>query len=104
MGVFSTITSPVFSELVIVFADYVVHFPQNVTLFETLRTMYEARPFKLVALFEILDSSRGEVRWGLVEAMESAVAEGTFDFLDSPPAIRITRARRYRWGRPFDFD
>jgi len=100
---FSTITSPAFFELVIVIADYVAYFPKSVAFFETLRTMNEVRPFKLVFSFEVSGSPQGKVRWKLVEAMEMATAKGTFDFLDSPPTVRIARSRHYGWGRPFDF-
>ena len=103
MEVFSTITSPVFSELVVVLAAHVIYFPQDVTFFERLRRMTEVRPFKLVFLLEVSDFPWGKVRWELVEAVESATAKGTFDFLDSPPTIRITQPRRYGWGGPFDF-
>ena len=48
MEIFSTITSPIFSELVIV--GLVAHLRTEVKLFETLRTMSRVMPFKLVFL------------------------------------------------------
>jgi len=98
MKVFSTITSPAFSELVVILAAHVIRFPQDVTFFERLHRMYEVRRFKLVFLLEILGSPQERARWELMEAMESATAKGTFDFLDSPPTIRITRPCCYWRG------
>lgn len=62
----------------------------NVTLFETLRLMTKVRSFKLVFLLHRFDhSSRKGQR--LEEMLGSAIAEGLFDFLDFPPAIRFER-------------
>jgi len=63
MEVFSTITSPAFSDLVIVFGgDGMSYLPLKVTLSETLRAMNQVRPFKLVFLFEVKDPFHGEAR------------------------------------------
>lgn len=59
MEVFSTIASPAFSELVVVFADYVAHFTQNAAFFDALRMMNEVIPFALALLLEFPDSPRG---------------------------------------------
>jgi hypothetical protein len=68
MKVFSTITSPVFSELIIlVRASGVTRAPFDVTLFETLRTMNQARPFRLVFLLITPDPLLGEARQKLEE-------------------------------------
>ena len=80
------------------------YLPRDVTFFEVLRAMNETRPFKLVFLLEISKFLWGEVLWGSAEALELMVAEGTFDFLDSSPTIRIARSRNYGWARPPDFD
>ena len=97
MEVFSTITSPVFSELVIVLgAQAVAYLPLGVMLFETLRTMNEARPFKLIFLF------LGEAREELAGALDSVIARGLLDFLDSPPTIRS--AQFYEHGLDMSFD
>ena len=91
MEVFSTITSPVFSELVIVLTERttVVHLPWERALFELLRTMSEIRPFELVFFLQVddLDCQEG-VRRDLVEGLDMVVAKGFLDFLDSPPTIR----------------
>ena len=87
MEIFSTITPPVFSEVIIVIREYrVAYLPHKV--FETLRTMHKARPFKLVFLLEASDRWQGEVRRSLVEELDSMTDKGLLDFLDSPPTIR----------------
>jgi hypothetical protein len=86
VDVFSTITSPVFTELVIVIgADGVTHLPSEVMLFETLRTMNGVRPFELVFLLTGPDASLGEAQRKLAGALDSVIARGVLDFLDSPP-------------------
>ena len=87
MEVFSTITSPVFSELVIVTTSYgAAHLHQDVKFFETLRKMYEVRPFKLLFLPIVPEYQKG--RRELAEALDSMIAKGSFDFFDSPPTLR----------------
>ena len=89
MKVFSTITSPVFSEFIIVIGvDAVAHLPSEVKLFDTLRTMNRVRPFKLVFLLMGPDWSLGEARRKLEGALDSVAARGLLKFLDSPPIIR----------------
>lgn len=93
--VFSTITSSVFSELVVVLGDGLTsHLSEHLMSFETLRSMSEVRPFKLVFLFEVpyfVRRGRGSVsaeeRSEMKKRIESMVAKGFFDFLDSPPTI-----------------
>jgi len=93
---FSTITSPVFSELVLVHTSiYVDRIPQEVTLFETLRKMNEVRRFKLVFLVEAENARHA--RRELETALVSVAAKGLLDFLDSPPTIRTARPRYYKW-------
>jgi hypothetical protein len=88
MEIFSTITSPVFSELVIVIGGHAMSYLRSeILLFETLRTMNQIRPFKLVFLL-VTDLSQEEARWGLEEALDSVAARGLLEFLDSPPIIR----------------
>lgn len=89
MAVFSTITSPVFSELAIVVAGHtVICLPWAFALFETLRKMNEVRPFKLVFIPEISDFYLENVRRELAEALDSVIEKGLLNFLDSPPTIR----------------
>jgi len=89
--VFSTITSPAFSELVIVVVDDLVgRVPLGIMLFETLRELNEVRPFKLVFLFMGPHPGLGEARRAFEKDLDSVIAGGHFDFFDSPPTIRIT--------------
>jgi len=88
MEVFSTITSPVFSELVIVLAGSDMVYFRWKDMFKTLCTMNEVRPFKLVFLLEVPDFSQEEARQKSARALDSVTVEGVLDFLDSPPTIR----------------
>jgi len=110
--VLSAITSPVFSELVIVLwtDNHITRFPWNPVLFQTLRTMREVRPFELVFLLDMNSPHlrHGEARRNVVEALrkftkalDSVIAKGLLDFLDSPPTIRLTGPRYYGWDRSF---
>lgn len=86
----SAITSPVFSEIVIVFTGDDVRFPpQGVP--GVLREMYEVRKFRLVFCLESLDSARESNLRGLKLATQREVAEGFFDFLPCPPLV-LSRA------------
>ena len=88
MEVFSTITSPLFSEFVLViWEDEIINLPSDVALFETLQAMNEARPFKLVFLLLVPDQF-WEGRRELEEVLDSVIARGSLGFLDSPPSIR----------------
>ena len=100
MWVYSTITSPVFSEVVILVEfNAGVYFPSQVPFFDTLRTMNEIRPFKLVFLLTVLDRFREEAQQKLVGALDSVTARGLLDFLDSPPTIRSTGIYESGWDK-----
>jgi hypothetical protein len=101
MEVFLTITSPVFSELVIVIGvDAVARLPSEVKLFKTLRTMNHVRVFKLVFLVVDPDSSQEKARRMLAGALDLAAARGLLDFLASPPTIRSVRFTNDSGTRP----
>ena len=90
MEVFSTITSPVFSELVIVLWGHeIAYLPSDVALFETLRTINGVRPFELVFMIEGFGLYQEETRKELEGVLDSVTAEGLLDFLGSPPNILI---------------
>jgi len=101
MEVFSTITSPVFSELVIVLTSRDVDYLHWGGLFRTLRAMNEDRPFKLVFFLEGLHFSLGEARRKLARALDSMITKGLFDFLDSSPTIRSTQSPQGEWDMSF---
>ena len=104
--VFSTITSPLFSELVIVLGRRgAAHLRWAGWWFESMRRMSEVRPFKLAFLLEVPDLHREEAQQEMVETLESVAAEGLLDFLDSPPTIRGARCPQKEADMSFpDFD
>lgn len=91
-GVFSTITSPVFSEfVVVVLAERFSRLLFDGTVFDTLRAMHEVRPFELVFLILHVSGSSlpQEVRGVYEREVESSTARGLLNFLTSPPTVRI---------------
>jgi len=86
MEIFSTITSPAFSELVIALGRHDTALSCGPTFFETLHMMSVVRPFRLVFLLEV--SYFLEARRELEETLASVTSRGLFDFLGSPPTIR----------------
>lgn len=86
---FSTITSPVFFELVIVVTYRgVKNLPQGAKLLETLRETNEKRPFKLEFSFAVTDLLWEEERRELARSSDAMAVKSCVDFLDSPPTIR----------------
>ena len=98
MEVFSTITSPVFLELVVALPLFDTCSPWALLSFEALHTMNEVRPFKLVFLLEVLDFL--ETKQELAEVLDSANAKGLLDFLDSPPTVRRAQSAPRGWVIP----
>lgn len=108
MDILSTITSPVFSDLVIIFEDKAARYVHLLyhTLFSMVRRMYEVRPFRLVFRLEIRGGDHEETARMLKECIDAQVVRGELWFLPCPPVIlSSTRARhRPREGfntRPF---
>ena len=97
----STITSPVFSDLVLAVASREARLPWAVPLFRGLRAMNEIRHFKLGFFLE--STGYWEVERNLVEVLDIATELGLVDPLDSPPAIGIARLRSGKWHF-LDFD
>jgi len=98
--VFSSIKSPVFSELVIVVTSYAVYLPTEVMVFKSLREMNAIRPFKLVFLLEASDFHQEQVQRELAEALASIKTNNSLNFLASEPTIRIARPHNYLWDFP----
>lgn len=88
MAAFSTIASPFFSELVI-FRYRERHLGFSGVMFGTLRAMAKVRPFKLVLLLQVPHPPKIEERQVFERTVESAVAQGLFNFLSSPPTTRV---------------
>lgn len=92
MKVFSTITSPVFSELVLViWYDQFTSLPLDVTFFETLRMMNEVRSFRLVFLLQVHSPPARDGRLRLERTVESLTEKGLLDFLTSPATVRVVQ-------------
>lgn len=95
--IFSTITSPVFSELTVVLAGHAASTRQVDTLFNTLRKMNEVRPFKLAFLLEGPPPFQWEAQQ-LSDVLSSETAKGLLNTLGSSPSIRF-REQVPLWGR-----
>ena len=99
MDLFSTITSSVFSEVVIVFENSDTDDLFRCRLFIILRDMYEVKPFCLVFSLEIWEGDRECTTERLKGYIEAETAKGGLEFLLCPPAIVFnTRAARDRWA------
>lgn len=93
--IFSTITSPVFSELVIALDRCETSLSWSFTMFRALHSMNGIRPFKLVFLLE--DTNFVEARRELMDALGSVVVKRILNFLGSQPTIRRGRPSRRGW-------
>lgn len=89
--VFSTITSPVFSKLVIVLEGGLVAYSDpRILLREGLRELNRVRPFKLTFMFEGYMYPRPTLAGSV--AFETRKG-GRLDFLDSPLTVGTPRSR-----------
>jgi len=90
METFSSITSLVFSKLVMVVRhERFSHLLSDTPSFDILHTMRKVRPFALVFFIHVFGHLSMEGERTLDETLESAVSKGLFDFLDSPPIARF---------------
>ena len=96
--ILSTITSSVFSDLVIVleerttrYADFFQH-----ALFTLVRRVYEARPFRLVFSLETRHDDREHTVGMLKKYIDAEAAAGGLNFLPCPPVILSSTRVRYR--------
>ena len=81
-----TITSPVFSEIVIVFSDREI-FWASLDLDKELREIYEIREFRLAFCLETMEQTRVVDLRALRLVTQSKVEKGFYDFLTQPPVI-----------------
>ena len=65
-----------------------------------LRTMNEARPFKLVSSLEVPGPSPYNILRKFVEVLGFEVAKGALDSLNSSPTFRIARAATMAGAAP----
>jgi hypothetical protein len=80
----STITSPAFSEIVIVF---VTASCWQKSLAEVLVQLYKIKEFRVVFCLQVSEESRALLLQRLTLGTRKAVAEGTYDFLPCPPLV-----------------
>ena len=84
-----TITSPVFSDIVIVVQGRII---QNLhsfrhILFEMMKDLYEVKPFRLVFCLEVWDGDREDAVKRLKEYIDEEAAKGGLEFVPCPPLI-----------------
>ena len=92
----STITSPAFSEIVIVVEDNVTHYAdffQHV-LSKVVRRLYEVKPFRLVFCLKVWDGDREATVKRLKGYIDGEAAEGGLEFLPCPPVISTQQLGR----------
>ena len=92
--IISTIQSPMFSEVILVFQRADLYRPYYI-LFEMFRQMHSKRKFRLVFCLEV---SKKHMDLGLQvmrQRMEYELAERRLDFLESPPALTISEGNSW---------
>ena len=97
---FYTITSPVFSEVVVIFSGRETDSRSSDVSYR-LRDLYRIREFSVRFFLEAFGSPaaiRDESQRKLTLETEEAVAKGLYDFLPSPPLI-FTRTSRNHYAR-----
>lgn len=90
----STITSPAFSEVIIVFYEPDVRWPPR-GLNEVLREMYKVKGFRVGFCLKTLDELRVPSLHQLTLDTRAAVVRGTYDFLPFPPSVFSRTVTRY---------
>jgi len=95
----STITSPVFSDVIIVFEARVgvgAGFTRS-TLFGMVRNMYKVKPFRLVFCLWVWDGNPGDEIEKIKGMIDTEAAEGELGFLPYPPSV--VSYTRLAWHR-----
>lgn len=90
----STITSPAFSEVVVVFYELDVRWPPR-GLNEVLREMYKIKRFRVAFCLETQEELRAQGLHRLTMDTGAAAAGGAYEFLPSPPSVFSRRGTRY---------
>ena len=88
-----TITSPVFSEIVVVFSEWDEHCVSG-TLARILHKMYEIKDFRVAFCLEALEPKIPNLHELTLET-KAAVRAGTYDFLPCPPSVFSRTATMY---------
>lgn len=92
--IFSTIKSPVFSEIILVFQRPDLYRPYYIP-FGMFRQMHSERKFKLVFSLEVAKRHRGVGLNVMQQRMGYEIAERRLEFLESPPTLRINEGNRW---------
>ena len=90
----STITSPAFSEIVVVFSEVDVRWPPK-GLDKVLRELYGVKRFQVAFCLETLEKFMAHNLHQLTLETKRAAAVGTYDFLPSPPLVFSRTATMY---------
>ena len=99
-GLLRTITSPVFSDVVIVLREGTFYeiISTEYILLNVVRDAYEVKPFRLVFRLEVWEGYREYVSGELRKYICEETAKGGLDFLHCPPVIVCaTQARCPTW-------
>ena len=93
-----TITSPAFSEIIVVFSESDVHCVSGVFAW-ILHEMYKIKEFRVAFCLETPEESRIANLHKLTSETRTAVRAGTYDFLPCPPSVfSRTTPRRDHFG------
>lgn len=92
--ILSTIRSPAFSELIVVFSEFEIRWPLR-GLDEVLHEMYKTKKFLVEFCVETLEELRVPNLRKLTLDTRKAVARGAYDFLPSPPFVFSRTITRY---------
>jgi len=90
----STIDSPAFSELVVVFSEVYARRPPR-GLGQVLRGLYRIKSFRLAFCLETLEEFVEPALRQLTLETKAAVASGMYDFLPCPPLVFARTETRY---------
>ena len=90
----STIASPAFSEVVVVFHELDVRWPPR-GLNEGLREMYKIKRFRVAFCLEALEELRVPNLHQLTLDTRAAAEGGAYDFLPSSPLVFFRTVTRY---------
>jgi len=95
--IFSTITSPEFAEIILVFQRPDLYRPYYIP-FDVFREMYSKRKFRLVFCLEVLKEYRPVWLEILRQRMDSEITHQRLDFLASPPTLAIRGQNFWKGG------
>lgn len=92
--IFSTIKSPVFSEIILIFQRPDLCRPYYIP-FDIFRQMHSERKFRLVFSLEVAKRHRAAALQVMQERMGSEVANQRLNFLESPPTLRMSEGNSW---------